>query len=175
MSMKKTVLCAVMIFVFILVPAAMASTFTAQLGANSPSAFDGDGNINWSGLFNSIEQYKPGSHYNSYTHSEDAAGGSAFADVSSGVGMFVGQGLSLASGGNPSGIGRHGNEKFSAVVAALAGCPGADQPGYNSTFQLRFETFGSIYSPRPVPLPGSLWFLFSGFGTLLAARRWRRK
>jgi len=175
MGVKKTALSLIMILVFGVLSTAAASTYFFQPASSSLNVFDEGGNINWSDLFDSIEQYNPGSHVEMYTHSGDTAGGeTALNGPANSGGFFAGQGLSLDPWSGVS-----GHEKFSAVVAALAGCIGTDLFDYSSQTDRRFSfnTFGETCSPRrpPVPLPGSLWFLFSGFGTLLATRRWRRK
>jgi hypothetical protein len=60
------------------------------------------------------------------------------------------------------------------VVAALAGYFGDDRIGIGADIHLSFNTFGQ--TSRVVPLPGSLWFLFSGLRMLGVARRgWWRK
>ena len=173
MGRVKTLLCIIVILVFGMVSTAMASTFLFQPEPTTVSAFDGNGTINWSGLFASIDHYKPASHRAFYTHGADATPGGTFSGGESAGGVFVGQGLSLDFG-----AGRHLNEKVAAVVAALAGCVGTDHLDFGSNLdQYRsFSALGATYSPvSTVPLPGSLWFLFSGFGTLLATRRWWRK
>jgi hypothetical protein len=179
MDMIKKMLFAIVILVLGLVSAATASTYyTFQPDSSDMYTFDGNGNVDWSGLFDTIERYNPGSHRELYTHSEDAvAGGTALGDAVNNRGFFAGQGLSLDFWGNLSGIGRHGNEKFSAVVAALAGFLDDDRLGIGADINFSFNTFGSTYSPvSQVPLPGSLWFLFSGLGMLGVARRgWWRK
>ena len=174
MDMIKTVLFAIVILVFGMVATSMASTYIFQPEPTAVYSFDGTGNINWSGLFDSIERYKPGSHHELYTHALDApAGGNSFTGFVGGGNFFAGQGLSLDSWGNLSGIGQHRNEKVSAVVAALAGFLGADRHGLgNADIHLSFNNYGSTYTPSTtVPLPGSLWFLFSGLGMLGVARR----
>ncbi len=173
MSVRKTALSLIMILVLGVLSPAMASTYLFQPAPSSLNVFDESGDVNWLNLFDSIEYYKPGSHVGTYTHfGNAAAGGSALNDSVNGGTFFAGQGLSLDPWGGVS-----GNEKFSAVVAALAGCIGADCFDFSpqSDRKLSFTTFGETYCPRPVPLPDSLWFLFSGFGTLLAVRRWRRE
>ncbi|NIA19865.1 MAG: hypothetical protein GWP07_05490 [Xanthomonadaceae bacterium] len=178
MGRIKTLLCITIILVFGMVTTAMASTFLFQPEPTSLSVVEGNGTINWSGLFASIDQYKPASHRGFYTHTLDATPGGSSTGGLSGGSFFAGQGLSLDSGGNLSGIGQHRNGKVSAVVAALAGFIGADRlDGFipHSDRHLSFNTYGETCSPALVPLPGSWWFLFSGFGTLLASRRWWRR
>ncbi|MCK4378287.1 MAG: VPLPA-CTERM sorting domain-containing protein [Deltaproteobacteria bacterium] len=176
MGTIKMMLFAIVILVFGIVATAMASTYIFQPEPTEMYAFDGNGNINWSGLFNSIERYKSGSGSELYVHSSDAAGGTVFTAGRSVGGFFASQGLSLDSWGNLSGIGQHRNEKVSAVVAALAGFLGDDRLGIGADIHLSFNNSGSTYSPAPVPLPASLWFLFSGLGMLGIARRgWWRK
>ena len=130
------------------------------------------------GIFNAdtIERYKPGLHHELYTHALDApAGGNSFTGFVGGGNFFAGQGLSLDSWGDLSGIGQHRNEKVSAVVAALAGFLGDDRLGIGTDIHLSFNAYGATYCSQ-VPLPGSLWFLFSGLGVLGVARRgWWRK
>ncbi len=179
MDMIKTVLFAIVILVFGMVATSMASTYIFQPEPTAVYSFDGTGNINWSGLFDSIERYKPGSHHELYTHALDApAGGNSFTGFVGGGNFFAGQGLSLDSWGDLSGIGQHRNEKVSAVIAALAGFLGDDRVGIGSNPDRyhSFSTFGQTSCVCTVPLPGSLWFLFSGLGMLGVARRgWWRK
>ena len=145
MSMKQTALFFTIILVFGVVSRVVASTYLIQSAPTSLSAFDESGSIHWSELFDSIEQYTSGSRAWMYTHSE-AAGGAALDAAVNGDVFFAGhQGI--------------GSVTFN-----------------QDDIHLRFETFGSMYCEKPanVPLPASLWFLFSGFGTLLAIRRWWR-
>ena len=179
MDMIKTILFVMVIFVLGLVSTATASAYTFQSDPSDMYTFDGNGNVDWSGLFDTIERYKPSSHHELYTHSLDApAGGSSFAGFVGGGNFFAGQGLSLDSWGNLSGIGQHRNEKVSAVIAALACFLGDDRVGIGSNPDRyhSFSTFGQTSCVCTVPLPGSLWFLFSGLGMLGVARRgWWRK
>jgi len=111
-----------LILVFGVLSTAAASTYFFQPASSSLNVFDEGGNINWSDLFDSIEQYNPGSHVEMYTHSGDTAGGeTALNGPANSGGFFAGQGLSLDPWSGVS-----GHEKFSAVVAALAGGPSAD-------------------------------------------------
>ena len=176
MDMIKTILFVMVIFVLGLVSTATASAYTFQSDPSDMYTFDGNGNVDWSGLFDTIERYKPSSHHELYTHSLDApAGGSSFTGFVNGGNFFAGQGLSLDSWGDLSGIGQHRNEKVSAVVAALAGFLGDDRLGIGTDIHLSFNAYGATYCSQ-VPLPGSLWFLFSGLGVLGVARRgWWRK
>lgn len=170
MGRLKTLLCITIILVFGMVATAVASTFLFQPEPTALSAVEGNGTINWSGLFASIDQYKPASHFELYTHSSDATRGGTFPAGVTGSGVFIDQRLSLDSG-----AGQQLNEKVAAVVAALAGCIGTDRLDLDVNYDRyrSFSTFGETCSPCPtVPLPGSLWFLCSGFGTLLATRRW---
>ncbi|MEA3240790.1 MAG: VPLPA-CTERM sorting domain-containing protein, partial [Pseudomonadota bacterium] len=81
----------------------------------------------------------------------------------------AGQGLSPDVWGNFSGTARFGNERVAAVVAVLAGFLADDRPGIGADIQL-LSTCSPVSS---VPLPPSLWFLFSGLGLLgVARRRW---
>jgi len=175
MGMIKKILFVIAILVFGLVATVMASTFQSE--STNMSALDGTGNINWSGLFDSIERYKQGSGNELYVHPMAAvAEGAGFTDAIRKSSVFAGQGGALDSWGDLSGADQYINEKVSGVDGALTGSIGADGVGFDSISHLRFDTFGTTYSPvSNVPLPGSLWFLFSGFGTLLATRRWWRK
>lgn len=172
MTRIKTLLFAIVILVFGMAVTSMASTYIAQPGPTA--TYHGDGDINWTGLFNSLEQYELGSHHELYTHSLDTVGGTMFADVGSARDVFVGQGLSLPFWEAPSATGQYGNERISAVVAALAGFLRDDRIGSGTAIHHSFNTLGQ--TSNIVPIPGSLWFLFSGLGMLGIARRgWWRK
>ena len=172
MGLTKKLLCIIVILVFGIAGVATASAYTFQPDSSAMYSFAGNGNINWSGLFDSIERYKPGSHRELYTHSEDAvAGGTVLGGAANNGSFFAVQGLSLDSWGNFNAADQHINEKVLAVVAALGGFLGADRLdfGARSDRHLSFSTFGQ--ESCVVPLPGSLWFLFSGLGMLGVVRR----
>ncbi|MEA2108224.1 MAG: VPLPA-CTERM sorting domain-containing protein [Pseudomonadota bacterium] len=176
MNRMKAMVFIMVILVFGLVAPAMASTYLFQPEPTGMAALDASGNVNWSGLFASIERYKPGSNPGLYTHSPDtAAGGTSLFGALNDGNFFAGQGLSLDPWGNFSGTARYGNERVAAVVAALAGFLGEDHVNYSSIPD-RYRSFKTLgVTCSPVPLPPSLWFLFSGLGLLgVARRRWWR-
>ena len=181
MNRMKAMVFVIVMLVFGLLAPVMASTYLFQPEPTGMAALDASGNINWSGLFSSIERYKPGSNPGLYTHSLDtAAGGTSLPGALNGGNFLAGQGLSLDSLGNFSGTDRYRNEKVASVVAALAGFFAADRlgTGTGNDMHISFSTVGSTYMfpPTPVPLPPSLWFLFSGLGLLgVARRRWWRQ
>ncbi|MEA3240622.1 MAG: hypothetical protein U9P37_03460 [Pseudomonadota bacterium] len=171
MNRMKAMVFIMVILVFGLVAPAMASTYLFQPEPTGMAALDASGNVNWSGLFASIERYKPGSNPGLYTHSPDtAAGGTSLFGALNDGNFFAGQGLSLDPWGNFSGTARYGNERVAAVVAALAGFLADDRLGTGTEIHLL-----STYECS-IPLPPSLWCLFSGLGLLgVARRRWWRQ
>jgi hypothetical protein len=85
MGTIKKMLLVIVLLVFGMVATSMASTYIFQPEPTAMYSFDGTGNINWSGLFDSIEQDKPASHHGLYAHALDATpGGTAFSGGVSG-------------------------------------------------------------------------------------------